>query len=312
MNDKTGCPDGVGAAIQARADGAFRGRVNSSSADELAASRRRLLGMAVNWGLSDLEVGRLLGHRGCWRCGALSSDAEARMRMLLDIEPLEDFLGGAKPWIDLFMKQGAGYPIKANGEHKFKFKGNWKIQLENTTDLYHFPVVHKSWMKSIDDETAAAITSFMTSDDAFCRSLGNGHSLAVLMPELVDLDALGGVVTAQLGDVGGAVVDAFLEVGDLLVEVGDRQVERLDLVGEGVDLVLEALHALLLRADLDGGRVFGVARALQLVVQRIGACGRGDGDREGAGNGDDCGDRAGSAGAQRPAGGGQGGGHGRD
>ena len=105
------------------------------------------------------------------------------------IEPLEDFLGGAKPWIDLFMKQGAGYPIKANGEHKFKFKGNWKIQLENTTDLYHFPVVHKSWMKSIDDETAAAITSFMTSEDAFCRALGNGHSLAVLMPELIDLDA---------------------------------------------------------------------------------------------------------------------------
>ncbi|MBW8834541.1 MAG: Rieske 2Fe-2S domain-containing protein, partial [Burkholderia sp.] len=70
-----------------------------------------------------------------------------------NIESLEDFLGGAKPWIDLFMKQGAGYPIKANGEHKFKFKGNWKIQLENTTDLYHFHVVHKSWMKSIDDET---------------------------------------------------------------------------------------------------------------------------------------------------------------
>ena len=105
-----------------------------------------------------------------------------------EIEPLEDFLGGAKPWIDLFMKQGAGYPIKANGEHRFRFNGNWKIQLENTTDLYHFPVVHKSWMKSIDDETAAAITSFMTSDEAFCRSLGNGHSLAVLVPEIVDLD----------------------------------------------------------------------------------------------------------------------------
>ncbi|MFL9903272.1 aromatic ring-hydroxylating dioxygenase subunit alpha [Paraburkholderia fungorum] len=104
------------------------------------------------------------------------------------IEPLEDFLRGAKPWIDLFMKQGAGYPIRTNGEHKFKFKGNWKIQLENTTDLYHFPVVHKSWLKSVDDETAKVITSFMTSDEAFCRSLGNGHSLAVLMPEVVDLD----------------------------------------------------------------------------------------------------------------------------
>ncbi|AIO69728.1 aromatic ring-hydroxylating oxygenase subunit alpha [Burkholderia oklahomensis] len=117
-----------------------------------------------------------------------------------DVEPLDDFLGAAKPWIDLFMKQGAGYPIKSNGEHKFKFKGNWKIQLENTTDLYHFPVVHKSWMKSIDDETAAAITSFMTSDAAFCRALGNGHSLAVLMPELIDLDEDDGAPLPQRFD----------------------------------------------------------------------------------------------------------------
>jgi phenylpropionate dioxygenase-like ring-hydroxylating dioxygenase large terminal subunit len=105
-----------------------------------------------------------------------------------EVEPLEDFLGGAKPWIDLFMKQGAGFPIKANGEHKFKFKGNWKIQLENTTDLYHFPVVHKSWLRTIDEATVAMITRFMTSEDAFCRSLGNGHSLAVLVPDIVDLD----------------------------------------------------------------------------------------------------------------------------
>jgi phenylpropionate dioxygenase-like ring-hydroxylating dioxygenase large terminal subunit len=104
------------------------------------------------------------------------------------VEPLETFLGGARPWIDLFMKQGAGFPIKANGEHAFKFKGNWKIQLENTTDLYHFPVVHKSWLKSIDEEAATSITGFMKNTEAFCRSLGNGHSLAVLVPELIDLD----------------------------------------------------------------------------------------------------------------------------
>ncbi len=34
-----------------------------------------------------------------------------------DIQPLEEFLGPAKKWIDLFMKQGAGYPIKVLGEH---------------------------------------------------------------------------------------------------------------------------------------------------------------------------------------------------
>jgi phenylpropionate dioxygenase-like ring-hydroxylating dioxygenase large terminal subunit len=81
------------------------------------------------------------------------------------IEPLEDFLGGAKHWMDLFMKQGAGYPIKTQGEHKFSFKGNWKIQLENTTDGYHFPIVHKSFMSSVDEETSEML-SFMTDEQA--------------------------------------------------------------------------------------------------------------------------------------------------
>ena len=39
------------------------------------------------------------------------------------------------------------------GTHTFYFPGNWKIQLENTTDAYHFPVVHKSFMSSLDEKT---------------------------------------------------------------------------------------------------------------------------------------------------------------
>jgi phenylpropionate dioxygenase-like ring-hydroxylating dioxygenase large terminal subunit len=104
-----------------------------------------------------------------------------------DIEPLADFLGGAKHWMDLFMKQGAGYPIKTQGEHKFSFKGNWKIQLENTTDGYHFPIVHKSFMSSVDAETSEML-SFMTDEQAVTHSLGNGHSVMVMVPEHVDLD----------------------------------------------------------------------------------------------------------------------------
>jgi phenylpropionate dioxygenase-like ring-hydroxylating dioxygenase large terminal subunit len=104
-----------------------------------------------------------------------------------DIEPLEDFLGGARLWIDRFMKQGAGYPIKVQGEHRFRFRGNWKIQLENTTDGYHFPIVHRSWMASVDAETAGML-SFMTDDNAVTHSLGNGHSVMVMVPEHVDLD----------------------------------------------------------------------------------------------------------------------------
>ncbi len=113
-----------------------------------------------------------------------------------DIESLEDFLGNAKHWIDLFMKQGAGFPVKVQGEHKFTFKGNWKIQLENTTDGYHFPVVHKTFLTSVDEETSEML-SFMTDNQAVTRTLGNGHSVMVMVPEHVDLDVDDGTEQLQ-------------------------------------------------------------------------------------------------------------------
>lgn len=102
------------------------------------------------------------------------------------IAPLDTFLGRAKPWIDLFMKQGGGFPVKAMGEHRFTFAGNWKIQLENTTDAYHFPVVHKSFLTSLDDATED-LFSFMNAG-GYVEDLGNGHSVMVMIPELVDLE----------------------------------------------------------------------------------------------------------------------------
>ena len=104
-----------------------------------------------------------------------------------NIMPLEEFLGGAKKWIDLFMKQGGGYPVKVLGEHRFNFPGNWKIQLENTTDAYHFPIVHKSFVSSLDEATAD-IFDFLDGE-GFVEDLGNGHSVMVMIPELVDLEA---------------------------------------------------------------------------------------------------------------------------
>lgn len=103
-----------------------------------------------------------------------------------DIEPLEDFLGSAKKWIDLFLKQAGGYPVKVLGEHRFNFPGNWKIQLENTTDAYHFPIIHKSFLSSLDDSTAD-IFDFLDGE-GFVEDLGNGHSVMVMIPDLVDLE----------------------------------------------------------------------------------------------------------------------------
>lgn len=102
------------------------------------------------------------------------------------IMSLEDWLGRAKPWIDLFMKQGAYWPIKTMGEHKFTFPGNWKIQLENTTDAYHFPIVHKPYLDSVDQETEDTF-SFLDGE-GYVEDLGHGHSVMVMIPDLVDLE----------------------------------------------------------------------------------------------------------------------------
>lgn len=104
-----------------------------------------------------------------------------------DIAPLDAWLGPAKKWIDLFMKQGAGYPVKVAGEHRFRFPGNWKIQLENTTDAYHFPLVHKSFLSSVDPQTERMLD--FVGGPGYVEDLGNGHSVMVMIPELVDLDA---------------------------------------------------------------------------------------------------------------------------
>ncbi|MFD1344059.1 aromatic ring-hydroxylating oxygenase subunit alpha [Litorisediminicola beolgyonensis] len=106
-----------------------------------------------------------------------------------EIEPLTDFLGAEVcRYIDLFMKQGGGFPIKVLGEHQFSVPMNWKVQLENTTDAYHFPVVHKSFLQSLDGATNEMF-DFLDKGRGWVEDLGNGHSVMMMIPELEDLEA---------------------------------------------------------------------------------------------------------------------------
>ncbi|SCX54480.1 Ring hydroxylating alpha subunit (catalytic domain) [Klenkia marina] len=113
-----------------------------------------------------------------------------------DAEPLTDFLGDVKLWIDRFFGLGGGYPVKVLGRHRFRFRGNWKIQLENTTDGYHFPIVHRSWMASVDAETAEMM-SFMTDPTCTTHDLGHGHSVMQMVPTHSDLSADDGTEPLQ-------------------------------------------------------------------------------------------------------------------
>lgn len=133
------------------------------------------------------------------------------------IEPLEDFLGAAKKWIDLFMKQGGGYPVKTLGEHQFSVPMNWKVQLENTTDAYHFPIVHKSFLQSLDEEAEKTFT--FLDGEGFVEDLGNGHSVMVMIPELVDLEE----------DLDRKIPERFAELAQALRDEGypEDQVRRI-------------------------------------------------------------------------------------
>ncbi|PTQ13250.1 Rieske (2Fe-2S) protein [Sphingomonas oleivorans] len=134
-----------------------------------------------------------------------------------DVEPLADYLGPAKKWIDLFMKQGAGFGVKAAGEHRFRFRGNWKIQLENTTDAYHFPIVHKSFLTSLDDETEELFD--VLGQGGWIEDLGNGHSVMVMIPDLVDLEE----------NLDAPIPERFQALADELAAEGhsDEQVRRI-------------------------------------------------------------------------------------
>ena len=133
-----------------------------------------------------------------------------------DIEPLVDFLGPAKKWIDLFMKQGAGFGVKTGGEHRFRFPGNWKIQLENTTDAYHFPIVHKTFLSSLDDATEDLFD--VLGQGGWVEDLGNGHSVMVMIPDLVDLEE----------NLDAPIPERFQALADELAkEYPDDQVRRI-------------------------------------------------------------------------------------
>lgn len=130
-----------------------------------------------------------------------------------DIEPLVDYLGPAKKWMDLFMKQGGGFPIKVAGEHRFRFPGNWKIQLENTTDAYHFPLVHKSFLSSVDQQTVEMLD--FVGGPGYVEELGNGHSVMVMIPQLIDLEA----------NLDAPIPERFAELAQALRDEGHTDLE---------------------------------------------------------------------------------------
>lgn len=60
------------------------------------------------------------------------------------VQSLEEYLGGARQHVDLWLKRCAGGSYRVAHSHKYAFSGNWKFQAENVLDGYHAGFVHRS------------------------------------------------------------------------------------------------------------------------------------------------------------------------
>jgi benzoate/toluate 1,2-dioxygenase alpha subunit/2,4,5-trichlorophenoxyacetic acid oxygenase 1 len=73
-----------------------------------------------------------------------------------EVPTLEEFLGPAATFIDLVIDQGADGVEFVPGTVRYTYNGNWKLQLENNLDQYHFSATHASFAGLIARRNDAA------------------------------------------------------------------------------------------------------------------------------------------------------------
>jgi nitrite reductase/ring-hydroxylating ferredoxin subunit len=95
-------------------------------------------------------------------------------------QSLEDYLGNAKPYLEIISQQGPEGIRLSAGAHNLAYDGNWKLQVENTIDNYHFGFVHRSFLDVLADRIGSPppIMQRIMFDETFRTiDLGNGHSV---------------------------------------------------------------------------------------------------------------------------------------
>jgi len=71
-----------------------------------------------------------------------------------DVQPLEDFLGDMKVMIDLVVDQSAEGIEMIPGTVNYTYNGNWKMQIENSADLYHFMPTHSTFVQILNNRSS--------------------------------------------------------------------------------------------------------------------------------------------------------------
>jgi len=72
-----------------------------------------------------------------------------------DVLPLEEHLGEARAFIDLVVDQGENGLEIVPGAVTYTYGANWKLQIENSADAYHFVPTHLSYIQLLNKRQAA-------------------------------------------------------------------------------------------------------------------------------------------------------------
>jgi phenylpropionate dioxygenase-like ring-hydroxylating dioxygenase large terminal subunit len=116
-----------------------------------------------------------------------------------DAPALDDYIGHARPYLDFIAGLGDGIELSAHA-HKIVYRGNWKLQVENTIDPYHFSFTHKSWLDILKDRSGKPSTwvqDVTTNPGWRGVDLGGGHSVHEYGP-LADQEQSHGVGIGDL------------------------------------------------------------------------------------------------------------------
>lgn len=94
-----------------------------------------------------------------------------------DVEDLPSHLAGACEYFDLVSDQSERGLRVVRGEYRYTIKANWKLLVENSVDLYHFPSTHQTYFEFLKSVDSAPEEKETASTRAF--ALGNGHAVTV-------------------------------------------------------------------------------------------------------------------------------------
>jgi phenylpropionate dioxygenase-like ring-hydroxylating dioxygenase large terminal subunit len=92
---------------------------------------------------------------------------------------LREYLGNATRFLDFIADLPGGIELSAHAS-KLEYEANWKLQLENTIDCYHFSFTHKSWLDILNQRGTSSPATWVenVARNETWRTIdfGGGHS----------------------------------------------------------------------------------------------------------------------------------------